>query len=232
MTTRKPRTSKTATVAVSPTEEHAIVFAFTEYSAQRLRLDNERRKRDRDLATTVGIEIGTAREAERRKARENKIWDRGFIIGVLVAVACILIGLYSANLADGSTRPAPHVLHSAIAKKTLPPHYKQWLDTCHAEQPRPGTYAGRGNWNNIWWHQTKNYTYKGGCGFTQLNWDQFKRKGQPRYMSQASPLEQLWACERIYQHYAKIGGPAYGASVWDANKHIGFYGFPTEKSSQ
>ena len=44
-------------------------------------------------------------------------------------------------------------------------------------------------------------------------------------MSDATPLEQLWACERIYQFYTKIGGPRYGASVWDANKTIGFYGF-------
>ena len=120
---------------------------------------------------------------------------------------------------------------SASAKpKRLPPHWKQWLQTCHAEQPKPGTYAGRGHWNNIWWtNREVNYTYPGGCGFTQLNWDEFKRPGQPPLMSQASPLEQLWACERIYQHYAKIGGPAYGASVWDANKTIGFYGFAEGK---
>jgi hypothetical protein len=122
------------------------------------------------------------------------------------------------------------LVSAASAKpKRLPPHWKQWLQTCHAEQPKPGSYAGRGHWNNIWWHQTVNYTYPGGCGFTQLNWDEFKRSGQPHYMSQASPLEQVWACERIYQHYAKIGGPAYGASVWDANKTIGFYGFSEDE---
>jgi hypothetical protein len=217
MTTRKPRTTK-------PADELTIAFAFSEYSNQRLRLESERRKRDRDLATTVGIEIGTMREAERRKARESRIWDRGFIVGVVVSVALILIGLYSASLAQGATRPAPRAAHQTTAN-VLPPHWRQWLDTCHAEQPRPGTYAGRGRWNNIWWHQTTNSTYKGGCGFTQQNWDEHKRRGQPRYMSDASPLEQLWACERIYSHYARIGGPAYGASVWDANDAIGFYGF-------
>jgi len=120
-------------------------------------------------------------------------------------------------------------MNAHAASKKLPPHWKQWLQTCHAEQPKPGTYAGRGHWNNIWWHQTTNYTYPGGCGFTQLNWDDFKRPGQPKLMSDATPLEQVWACERIYQHYARIGGPAYGASVWDANKTIGFYGFAEGK---
>ena len=61
MTTRK--TTK------STPEDIAIAFAFTEYSAHRLRIEGERRKRDRDLATSVGIEIGVQREADRRKAR-------------------------------------------------------------------------------------------------------------------------------------------------------------------
>jgi hypothetical protein len=223
MTTRKTRTTK-------QNEEISIAFAFAEYDAHKRRVRDQREKRDRELATSVGIEIGTLREADRCKARENKIWDRGFIVGVLVAVACILIGLYSASLAEGATRPAPRAEDHAA--KVLPPHWRQWLDTCHAEQPRPGTYAGRGSFKNIWWHQTTNYTYKGGCGFTQENWDAHKRKGQPRYMSDASPLEQLWACERIYQHYAKIGGAAYGASVWDANDTIGFYGFAPVKATR
>ncbi len=79
MTTRKTRTKQT--------EEIAIAFAFAEYDAHRLRIEGERRKRDRDLATSVGIEIGTMREADRRKRREARIWDRGFIVGVLVALA-------------------------------------------------------------------------------------------------------------------------------------------------
>ena len=100
MTTRKTRTTK-------QNEEISIAFAFAEYDAHKRRVRDQREKRNRDLATSVGIEIGTLREADRRKARENKIWDRGFIVGVLVAVACILIGLYSASLAEGATRPAP-----------------------------------------------------------------------------------------------------------------------------
>lgn len=32
---------------------------------------------------------------------------------------------------------------------------------------------------------------------TQGNWDSFKRKGQPKYMSRASIREQLWAAHRL-----------------------------------
>jgi len=148
-------------------------------------------------------------------------------------VAIIVALLVVVSSASANDRPAPRDAlaprASKIDKTKLPPHWRQWLDTCHAEQPRPGTWAGRGTFANIWWHQTTNYTYVGGCGFTALNWSQFKRRGQPATMDLASPLEQLWACERIYQHYAAIGGPAYGASVWDANRHIGFYGFAEGK---
>lgn len=136
---------------------------------------------------------------------------------IVSTIACLALVQPAAALAE---RPAPRAKKPHT--KQLPPHYEQWLRTCHAEQPKPG---GRGKWGRVWWKQTVNYSYKGGCGFTQLNWDQFKRAGQPKYMSDATPLEQLWACERIYQHYARIGGPAYGASVWDANATIGFHGF-------
>lgn len=137
-------------------------------------------------------------------------------------IACLALIQPVTALAE---RPAPRAKKQH--HKHLPPHWKQWLKTCHAEQPKPG---GKGKWGRVWWTQTHNYTYKGGCGFTQANWDAHKRPGQPKYMSDASPLEQLWACERIYQHYARIGGPAYGASVWDANETIGFYGFAEDAS--
>jgi hypothetical protein len=135
---------------------------------------------------------------------------------MLVIVACLLIiGVNSIE---------------AKQSQKLPPHWKQWVKTCRAEQP--ATLRGyKGNkWKGIAWHQTRNYTYKGGCGFTQLNWDQHKRKGQPRYMSDASPLEQLWACERIYTYYLKqLGSHRAAATVWAANKNIlGWYGFTEE----
>jgi len=47
------------------------------------------------------------------------------------------------------------------------------------EQPGKG-------WKGIAWHQTKNYSFYGGMGMTQGNWDSFKRKGQPKYMHKAT----------------------------------------------
>jgi len=158
------------------------------------------------------------------------------IFFIIIVIVCFLLALASPDWALSKTRPAPrHELKPTVRPfypgikilvypRGLPPHWRQWLKTCRAEQPRPGTDESA-VWFGVWWNQTKNYTYKGGCGFTQLNWGGHKRKGQPEYMSDATPLEQLWACERIYQFYAKIGGPRYGASVWDANKSIGFFGF-------
>ena len=117
---------------------------------------------------------------------------------------------------------------AASAKsKQLPPGWKQWVKTCRAEQPATlSGYTGN-RWLGIAWQQTTNYTYKGGCGFTQANWDAHKRPGQPKYMSDASPLEQLWACYRIYRYYLRQSGShRYAATVWDANRNIlDWYGF-------
>ena len=128
------------------------------------------------------------------------------------------------------------LIHAAVlaplanAKKQLPPHWKQWVKTCRAEQP--STLAGyTGNkWMGVAWSQTRNHSYLGGCGFTQANWDAHKRPGQPLYMSNASPLEQLWAAERIYRYYLRQSGShRYAATVWDANRNIlGWYGFTKE----
>ena len=52
------------------------------------------------------------------------------------------------------------------------------------EQPGKG-------WKGIAWYQTHNYSFKGGMGMTQLNWDTIKLKGQPKYMSNATIKEQL-----------------------------------------
>jgi hypothetical protein len=139
-------------------------------------------------------------------------------------------GMSGIPIEDGSlTRPSPREL---VKKKAndLPPHWKQWIRTCRAEQPAtlPG-YKGN-KWKGIAWEQTTNYTYLGGCGATQANWDQHKRPGQPKYMNNASPVEQLWFCERIYKFYLRQSGShRYAATVWDANRNIlGWYGFTEE----
>lgn len=70
-----------------------------------------------------------------------------------------------------------------------------------------------GGWFGLAWHQTYNYSFKGAMGMTQLNWDTFKRKGQPKYMSNATPVEQLWAAHRLAMWVKKNYGNPWLA--WD-----------------
>jgi hypothetical protein len=74
------------------------------------------------------------------------------------------------------------------------------------EQPGNG-------WQGINWKNTKNYSFRGGLGLTNENWRVFKRKGQPEYMSDASPLEQLWAGHRLAMWVKKNYGNPWLA--WD-----------------
>ena len=158
------------------------------------------------------------RRVEHYRTERNRAWSRGFSVGFITA--CVIVALFMYGQREA---------HGAQSQK-LPPHWQQWIKTFRAEQPAtlPG-YTGN-RWKGIAWEQTTNYTYKGGGGFTQSNWDQHKRPGQPKYMSDASPLEQLWAAERIYRFYLRQSGShRYAATVWDANRNIlGWYGFTEE----
>jgi len=220
MTTRKTRTTK-------QNEEISIAFAFAEYDAHKRRVRDQREKRDRDLATSVGIEIGTLREADRRKARENKIWDRGFIVGVLVAVACILIGLYSASLAEGATRPAPTKIPNTAAQ-AYPPHWRTWLRIGMCEQPKRGiswhdVKTDKQRIRSIAWGQNYNYSFPGGLGFTRQNWDDFKPPSAKRIvlMSDATIAQQLWAAERLWR-WAERTYPGNGHTAWECSFTIGW----------
>ena len=219
MTTRK--TTK------STPEDIAIAFAFTEYSAHRLRIEGERRKRDRDLATSVGIEIGVQREADRRKAREARIWDRGFIVGVIVALACILIGLYSASLAQGASRPAPSA-ETSTPFAGFPPHYRTWLRIGMCEQPKRGiswhdVKTDKQRIQSIAWKQTYNHSFPGGLGFTRQNWTDFRPRSARNIelMSGASVAQQLWAAERLWR-WAERTYPTNGHTAWECSFTIGW----------
>ncbi len=219
MTTRK--TNK------STPEDIAIAFAFTEYSAHRQRIENDRRQRDLDLATSVGIEVGTLREADRRKAREARIWDRGFIVGVLVTVAVMLIGLYSASLAQGASRPAPRVTTSTPAGG-YPPHWRTWLRIGMCEQPKRGVSwhdvkTDKDRMRSIAWNQTYNYSFPGGLGLTRQNWDTFKPPSAKRItlMSDATIAQQLWAAERLWR-WAERTYPTNGHTAWVCSDVIGW----------
>ena len=219
MTTRKTRTKQT--------EEIAIAFAFTEYDAHTRRVRDQRAKRDRELATSVGIEIGIQREADRRKAREARIWDRGFIVGVIVALACILIGLYSASLAQGASRPAPHAAASTSAQ-AYPPHWRTWLRIGMCEQPKRGiswhdVKTDKQRIRSIAWHQTYNSSFPGGLGFTRLNWTEFRPRSARNIdlMSDASIVQQLWAAEKLWR-WAERTYPTNGHTAWECSYVIGW----------
>lgn len=140
------------------------------------------------------------------------MWKR--ILFVVVVILCALAAIAG----------------DAWSKTALPPHWKQWVRTCRAEQPStlPG-YTGN-RWKGIAWEQTINSGFKGGCGATQSNWDSHKPKGAPKYMSDATPAQQLWFCENIYTFYLKQSGShRYASTVWKANRSIlGWYGFTEE----
>jgi len=225
MTTRK--TTKSTPVFVSPTEEHAIAFAFAEYDAHQRRVRDQREKRDRELATSVGIEIGTMREADRRKARENRIWDRGFIVGVIVTVTVMLIGLYSASLAQGASRPAPSAAKS-IVTQGYPPHWRTWLRIGMCEQPKRGVSwhdvkTDKQRIRSIAWKQNYNYSFPGGLGLTRQNWDTFKPPSAKRIalMSDATVSQQLWAAERLWR-WAERTYPTNGHTAWVCSYVIGW----------
>ena len=219
MTPRKTRTKQT--------EEIAIAFAFTEYDAHTRRVRDERAKRDRELATSVGIEIGIQREADRRKRREARIWDRGFIVGVIVALACILIGLYSASLAQGASRPAPHAASSSPFAG-YPPHFRTWLRIGMCEQPKRGiswhdVKTDKQRIRSIAWKQNYNHSFPGGLGLTRLNWDTFKPPSAKRIalMSDATIAQQLWAAERLWR-WAERTYPTNGHTAWECSYTIGW----------
>jgi hypothetical protein len=81
------------------------------------------------------------------------------------------------------------------------------------EQPGKG-------WMGIAWKQNYNYSFAGGMGMTNQNWDDFKRKGQPDSMHHASIKEQLWAAHRLAMWVKKQYGNPWLA--WDCytNGHM------------
>lgn len=59
---------------------------------------------------------------------------------------------------------------------------------------------------------------------TLQNWADFKRKGQPERMSDATPMEQVHAAWRLYK-WAEETYPGYGYTAWECSEMIGFRGF-------
>ena len=144
------------------------------------------------------------------------------ILFVLLVIVCSMMALASL------TRASEHPTRAMRPSSTdWPPAY--FVRTAYrigrCEQPSATRNGKWTTFQGIAWHQTHNYSFPGGLGYTQLLWTTFKRKGQPRLMSSASPKEQVWAAWRGYKHFVRLLGQGGAATLWDCSHIIGFYGF-------
>jgi hypothetical protein len=76
---------------------------------------------------------------------------------------------------------------------------------------------------SIAWKQNYNYSFPGGLGLTNANWDSFKprsARGIER-MSEATIAQQLWAAERLWR-WAERTYPTNGHTAWDCSYTIGW----------
>lgn len=176
------------------------------------------------------------KRAEHYRTERNRAWSRGFCIGFVTACVIVALFLYGQREAYGATRPAPRAAH-ALNVKGWPPHASTWLKIAACEQPKRGISwtdlkTDQQRFHAIAWHQTYNYSFPGGLGFTRLNWTDFRPHSARHIalMSDATPAQQLWAAERIYQHFARQHGTGYAATVWDCHRIIGWYGFNADGS--
>jgi hypothetical protein len=219
------------------------------------REERERREaRDRILAREVGIEIGRRRERERLHREKDKAFGRGFMIGIIVAVVFMFVGWYGAakvearegrglsTIADnhgksakadtirkvriGSGTASSWAVYR-IGERTMPPGWRTFLRICQLEQPGPG-------WRGVWWKNTVNYSFPGGCGLTRQNYTDVKHPAWPDTADALQPRDQLWASFWLFWKYARIGqemrgsyegGQRYGSTVWDVHTQMGFDGF-------
>lgn len=169
-----------------------------------------------------------ARRAEHYRVAANRSFSRGFAVGFLACAILVAAFVYGQREAYGAARPAPRDAHTAAVPAGYPPHWRTWIEIGRCEQPsRDGS-----GWHGIAWKQTYNHSFPGGLGFTRLNWTQFRPHSARHIalMSDATPVQQLWAAERIYQHFARTHSTGYAATVWDCHENIGWYGFNEDGS--
>ena len=124
------------------------------------------------------------------------------------------------------------LIHAAVlaplanAKKQLPPNFETWILIAKCEMPVKGVprYTagnGRSAWRGIAWNQTTNHTYNG-LGMTRQNWETFRRPSQKLVdVHEASPLEQLWSAQRLWQ-WANKTYPGNGWTAWECSRKIGW----------
>lgn len=192
------------------------------------------------------------RRVEHYRTSANRSFSRGFAVGFIACAIIVALFLYGQRNAYGSTRPAPrysiaakHKPESIVAmahRLHWPRGWRTWLRIGVCEQPKPGTdlyyiRTDMDRYRAIYWDNPGS-RFPGGLGFTPLNWTQFRPPSARHLatMNLATPTQQLWAAEKIFRHYAAIGGQRYGATVWECHDRIamgekfGFHGFNADGS--
>jgi len=172
------------------------------------------------------------------------------MVGLVVAAVVMLVTLYAAEkvkaspsvdiraksasadtikIRIGSGKASSWAVYR-LGGKDLPPGWKAFLRICQLEQPGDG-------WRGVWWtNREVNYSFPGGCGLRQGNYDEVKHPAWPDTADQISPRDQLWASFWLFWKYARIGqdmrgsyegGQRYGSTVWDVHDQPGlmFDGF-------
>ena len=96
------------------------------------------------------------------------------------------------------------------------------------EQPKRGiswhdVRTDRQRIASIAWHQSYNWGYPGGMGFTRLNFLTFRLRRDRRYatMNLAPYVDQMWAAERLWR-WAEHTYPGRGYTAWDCSRVIGW----------
>jgi hypothetical protein len=222
-------------------------------SLELMREERERREaRDRVLACEVGIQIGRRREREKMYREREKAWGRGFIVGIIVTLVFLLCGFIGAQKVNAATHADIKGSHTngqtikvrigtrdasswalyRLGEKTMPPGWRTFLRICQLEQPGD-------EWRGVWWSNTANYSFLGGCGLTLQNFRDVRHPAWPATADRLNPRDQLWASFFLFWKHARIGqdmrgsydgGQRYGSTVWDVHTHPGlnFDGFSAD----
>lgn len=167
------------------------------------------------------------------KERADRMFGRGFALGVIVTCVIVAAFVYGQREAYGATRPAhaaramSHIV-AGVDTTGFPPHWRTWLRIGMCEQPRRGVSwhdvdTDRERLRSIAWTQTYNYSFAGGLGLTADNWRTFRPRSARHIesMHRATIAQQLWAAERLWR-WAELKYPTNGHSAWECSYVIGW----------
>jgi len=189
----------------------------------------QREQASRRTATTIGVEVGRQRERKHIEHEKQVAWDRGFIIGILVAALVILLATIGAD--NATARAAKH--HQTLGAKNEPHMPSPAIQRAiirigQCEQPAP---LGLNYYANIRWDAYPGKTWPGGLGIMQVHHERFRAPGTPRDATKATPAQQIRVAWRAYKYYRAEGrrlgygdGIRYGSTFWVCSKMIGFGG--------